>query len=1152
MIESLYKRAAPMIPASVSARKTSVTGPEHKIEKVRWRRREIAPLHSYPSALEKAVPKSRQRPQRRRWKWLRRAGVVALLSLGVAIGLIYLLLQQGVSSGFLSERAQLALSGIAGPAFDTTFEETRVSLDGERNLAIEATGVTVRDKASGRMVGTIGSIKLGIRALQLLQGNLEVARVEVSGSALDFTGIQNAGADPLAFLRGPEGRLSAPKLVGTVFSTVRKAAAAASKHRSQELSAEGLNIKYGDPANPQHVEVNSLEIGQSGGGIIVMKGGLSWRGAAFQVSASISDANRFQIATSAIPLVLGEKKGGTEADGSPKQPRFASTFLMALQGLEDSGANVLRTNFDFTGASVNVGRSRMVNGGGALKLELRSDSDKVEILESTAFSGASSFSFNGAVAPVSEQAGAKYKFEIVTSKARLQPAGSTDGAVDLSAQARGTFDEDTNTATFGEVGVRTLSGEVYGTGELFFKGTSPRALFALRVPRMSVSHAKQLWPVHVASSARSWVFDHVYGGTLKDSTLDIDFPEGQFGAEPPRPLLTASQFQAEFNVSGARFDVMGDLPPVRDAEGSVSVRGSNTSIVLKSGTAFLSNGQTASVSNGAMRIPYERGRPVIADLDVEVAGEASALAAIAALDPVNAMRNAPFSVSDLSGGASARITTRFPLKKEAARAGTEWTADIALDNVSVKKPFDGQALSEANGRLTANPQAIKISADAKLNGLPSKLKLEQPLDGRGQRKLSVQLELNEKARAKLTPGLNYYVKGPVFVDLQGGNSAARRVKADLTQASIVLDFAGWSKGPGVGAEASFVMSQKDGRTVLEEFDLSGASFTIRGAATLDKSGLATAALSRVSLVRGDNVSAKITRTKGGYDVKLSGSALDVRAIVKKVTSSFDSAAKAVGSTGISVSADIEKVTGFKSETLGNLKMTYAGRGSRVDALKISGVTNNGGAVAVTNRTEGGQRQIGIQSADAGSILRFFDYYDKMSGGSINISLGSSGDGPLRGSIDARDFTLINEPRMRSLVGGKPNDGGPSLKDAVKKDIDVSKVRFSRGSAIIAKGNNSLTLADGILRGDLIGLAFKGTAYDQAGNMNMTGTFMPAYGLNRIFGEIPLLGQLLGNGEERGLIGITFRLSGKAKAPQLSVNPISLIAPGIFRQIFEFR
>ena len=69
---------------------------------------------------------------------------------------------------------------------------------------------------------------------------------------------------------------------------------------------------------------------------------------------------------------------------------------------------------------------------------------------------------------------------------------------------------------------------------------------------------------------------------------------------------------------------------------------------------------------------------------------------------------------------------------------------------------------------------------------------------------------------------------------------------------------------------------------------------------------------------------------------------------------------------------------------------------------------------------------------------------------------------------------------------------------------------------------------------------------------MTGTFLPAYGLNRIFGEIPIIGEILGNGRDKGLIGITFKLSGPAKSPQLSVNPISLVAPGIFRQIFEFQ
>jgi hypothetical protein len=70
-------------------------------------------------------------------------------------------------------------------------------------------------------------------------------------------------------------------------------------------------------------------------------------------------------------------------------------------------------------------------------------------------------------------------------------------------------------------------------------------------------------------------------------------------------------------------------------------------------------------------------------------------------------------------------------------------------------------------------------------------------------------------------------------------------------------------------------------------------------------------------------------------------------------------------------------------------------------------------------------------------------------------------------------------------------------------------------------------------------------------MDLTGTFMPAYGLNRLFAEVPIVGFILGNGSDRGLIGITFRLTGSFDKPNLQINPLSLIAPGVFRQIFEF-
>lgn len=64
--------------------------------------------------------------------------------------------------------------------------------------------------------------------------------------------------------------------------------------------------------------------------------------------------------------------------------------------------------------------------------------------------------------------------------------------------------------------------------------------------------------------------------------------------------------------------------------------------------------------------------------------------------------------------------------------------------------------------------------------------------------------------------------------------------------------------------------------------------------------------------------------------------------------------------------------------------------------------------------------------------------------------------------------------------------------------------------------------------------------------------MPAYGLNRLFGELPVIGAILGNGRDRGLLGITFKLTGATTKPNLVINPLSIIAPGVFRQIFEFR
>ena len=69
---------------------------------------------------------------------------------------------------------------------------------------------------------------------------------------------------------------------------------------------------------------------------------------------------------------------------------------------------------------------------------------------------------------------------------------------------------------------------------------------------------------------------------------------------------------------------------------------------------------------------------------------------------------------------------------------------------------------------------------------------------------------------------------------------------------------------------------------------------------------------------------------------------------------------------------------------------------------------------------------------------------------------------------------------------------------------------------------------------------------------MSGTFVPMYGLNNMFGQIPIVGLFLGGGSNEGLIGVTYEVVGTPGQPVLRVNPISaMLRRACSRKIFEF-
>ena len=87
-------------------------------------------------------------------------------------------------------------------------------------------------------------------------------------------------------------------------------------------------------------------------------------------------------------------------------------------------------------------------------------------------------------------------------------------------------------------------------------------------------------------------------------------------------------------------------------------------------------------------------------------------------------------------------------------------------------------------------------------------------------------------------------------------------------------------------------------------------------------------------------------------------------------------------------------------------------------------------------------------------------------------------------------------------------------------------------------------------GPSIGITTDGYVDRANDQIALQGAIAPLYGLNGVLGAIPLLGNVLVSKKGEGVFGITYRATGNADEPQVSVNPLAMLAPGIFRRVFE--
>jgi hypothetical protein len=361
--------------------------------------------------------------------------------------------------------------------------------------------------------------------------------------------------------------------------------------------------------------------------------------------------------------------------------------------------------------------------GGRLNFAWTPSTKVLSLRESKLQVGRSSATMNGGIRDAAVSADAPspvYEFELISNDGVSNPADSPERGVKFAARVKGTWSPSERLIDMTRIEVDSEAGYFEGAGTFDLAAETPTAIFAISIEDFALAGVKQFWPAPVARSARQWVMSNLAGGRVVKGDFLI--------AEPLRRRLAGTDKLLEgdtelsLDVEGVRFDVTGNIPPVRDAQGRIEVKGGETTVTLDSGTAYLPSGRTAAASDGTLTI--HRAEPdelVNADLDVAISGSADALGELISYEPIRAQQYRDYEPEELSGNVDARVTMRFALNPRDDTPPPEWNVILDVKDAAISVPFEGRMLSEMQGRIVIDRTKADIDVTGKIDGVPANI-----------------------------------------------------------------------------------------------------------------------------------------------------------------------------------------------------------------------------------------------------------------------------------------------------------------------------------------------------------------------------------------------------------------------------------------------
>jgi hypothetical protein len=679
------------------------------------------------------------------------------------------------------------------------------------------------------------------------------------------------------------------------------------------------------------------------------------------------------------------------------------------------------------------------------------------------------------------------------------------------------------------------------TGHFDWEGDEPKIAFGVAGTRMPMNVMKRLWPVFISTNVRAWVNERISAGTVERVLIAGSGPLNVF-TDPAVPLPDDS-LSIEMETSGTTIEPVPKLPPIHDADLSVRIDGRAARVTLGGGTIEVAPSRKLNIANGVFEIPDTHPKPSAAAASFRIDGSVGAAASLMTLEPLKGATGPVLDPASSRGTVAAKVAVNFDLGRKGVN-NVKFTVNADLGNFVADGLVLGQKVEAQTLHVVATSDDFRVKGDAKLNGVPAKLDFHQA-KGAPQADIQLHAMLDETSRKRLGINFGQAVVGTIPVTVNGKVGSATipdliAVDADFTPVRIDQLLPGWVKAAGKSAHVTFNLVQAGKTTRFDNLTLEGQGALAKGSVEFDSSGDLTAVSFPVfALSSGDQASLKAERSSDGtMHVQMRGDVYDGRQFIKAALSEDAPAGVKPKQFDLDLDVKLGAVAGSNGEAIRGLELKLSRRGGKIRSFnmkaKIGRDTPLIGELRL--RTRDNHQVIYIETNDAGALLRFTDIYPRMFGGQMWMAMDppSRDPGPQIGVVNIQNFVVRGEPSLERVVSGAKND-------------PRAGVEFSEMRCDFTRVPGRMIIRDGVVRGPVVGATIDGQIDYARDELHVHGTFVPLYGLNNMFGQIPIVGLFLGGGSNEGLVGINYEASGPPSAPRIAINPISAVAPGLLRK-----